>query len=167
MKKSLLMALLFCAACVMAEDVAVKSWELTKAAPGSFWSTAVTVNKSCADGVMTVELTQNVEKKNPGNVQYWVTHNNFKAGVKYRADLTIKASKDAVVTYRVMLSEKPWTPVVTKDVKLKANESTPLSIEFTMKEDTTTSYRSPCLFLGLAEPETVFEISNIKLVEVK
>lgn len=168
MKKLLMAAVLLSAALLTAEDVVLKTWDLSKGGQALLHrEKGVEAKGGFADGVYRVEVLKNLDKRTGNNVQFWCNSNQLKADVKYRVDFTVKASKDAKVPCSVMLTSKPWSRVVGKDVLLKAGEAAKVALEFTLKGDTSATYRTPGLFLGEAAPGTVFEISDIKLVEVK
>ncbi len=168
MKKLLMAAVLLGAAMLAAEDTVLKTWDLSQGGQSSLYKEkGVDAKGGFADGAYRVEVLRNLDKKSGNNIQFWCNSNQLKAGVKYRVDFTVKASKDAKVTCMVMLTAKPWTRVTGKEVSLKAGEAANVALEFTLKGDASATYRTPGLFLGEAEPGTVFEISEIKLVEVK
>lgn len=167
MKAILMMAVLLGAAMLTAEDVVLNTWDLAKGQCALHREKGVEAKSGFADGAYRVEVLKNLDKKTGNNIQFWCNSNQLKAGVKYRVDFTVKSSADAKITGTVMLTNKPWTRVVGKNVSLKAGEAAELSLEFSLKEDATSAYRTPGLFLGEADPGTVFEISDIKLVEVK
>lgn len=167
MKAILMMAVLLGAAVLTAEDVVLNTWDLAKGQCALHREKGVEAKSGFADGAYRVEVLKNLDKKTGNNIQFWCNSNQLKAGVKYRVDFTVKSSADAKITGTVMLTNKPWTRVVGKNVSLKAGEAAELSLEFSLKEDATSAYRTPGLFLGEADPGTVFEISDIKLVEVK
>ncbi len=167
MKKVLMMAVLLGAAVLAAEDVVLKTWDLAKGQGALHREKGVEVKSGFADGVYRVEVLKNLDKRAGNNIQFWCSSNQLKAGVKYRVDFTVKSSADAKITGTVMLTNKPWTRVVGKDVSLKAGEAAKVALEFSLKQDATAAYRTPGLFLGDAATGTVFEISDVKLVEVK
>lgn len=167
MKAILMMAVLLGAAVLTAEDVVLNTWDLSKGQCALHREKGVEAKSGFADGAYRVEVLKNLDKKTGNNIQFWCNSNQLKAGVKYRVDFTVKSSADAKITGTVMLTNKPWTRVVGKNVSLKAGEAAELSLEFSLKEDATSGYRTPGLFLGEADPGTVFEISDIKLLEVK
>lgn len=167
MKAILMMAVLLGAAVLTAEDVVLNTWDLAKGQCALHREKGVEAKSGFADGAYRVEVLKNLDKKTGNNIQFWCNSNQLKAGVKYRVDFTVKSSADAKITGTVMLTNKPWTRVVGKNVSLKAGEAAELSLEFSLKEDATSAYRTPGLFLGEADPGIVFEISDIKLVEVK
>ena len=167
MKKVLMMAVLLGAAVLAAEDVVLNTWDLAKGQCALHREKGVEVKNGFANGAYRVEVLKNLDKKTGNNIQFWCNSNQLKAGVKYRVDFTVKSSADAKITGTVMLTNKPWTRVVGKDISLKAGEAAKVALEFSLKQDATAAYRTPGLFLGGADPGTVFEISDIKLVEVK
>lgn len=167
MKAILMMAVLLGAAVLAAEDVVLNTWDLAKGQGALHREKGVEVKSGFADGAYRVEVLKNLDKRTGNNIQFWCSSNQLKAGVKYRVDFTVKSSADAKITGTVMLINKPWTRVVGKDVSLKAGEAAKVALEFSLKQDATAAYRTPGLFLGEAAPGTVFEISDIKLVEVK
>lgn len=168
MKKVLMMAVLLGAAVLAAEDVVLNTWDLAKGGQSFLHrEKGVEAKSGFADGAYRIEVLKNLDKKAGNNIQFWCNSNQLKAGVKYRVDMTVKSSADVKITYSVMLTGRPWTGVVGKNVSLEAGEAAKLALEFSLKEDATTAYRTPGLFLGEAAPGTVFEISGIKLVEVK
>lgn len=167
--KQLLMAAVFLGAAMLsAEDVVLKTWDLSKGGQCSLHKEkGVEMKTGFANGAYRIEVLKNTEKKPPYNIQFWCNSSQLKAEVKYRVDFTVKASKDAKITGAVMLTGKPWTRVVGKDILLKAGEPAKVALEFSLKGDVSATYRTPCIFFGEAEPGTVFEVSDIKLVEVK
>jgi len=168
MKTILMMAaVLLGAAMLTAEDTVLNTWDLAKGQCSLHREKGVEVKAGFANGAYRIEVLKNLDKKAGHNIQFWCNSNQLKAGVKYRVDFTVKSSADAKITGTVMLTGKPWNRVVGKDVSLKAGEAAKLSLEFSLKEDATAAYRTPGLFFGEAAPGTVFEISDIKLVEVK
>jgi len=168
MKKFLMAAVLLCAAVLSAEDVVLKTWDLSKGGQCFLHrEKGVEAKGGFADGAYRIEVLKNTDKKTSNNIQFWCNSNQLKAEAKYRVDVTVKSSKDVKISCAVMLTGKPWTRVVGKDVLLKAGEATTVALEFSLKGDTSATYRTPGLFFGEAEPGTVFEVSDIKLVEVK
>lgn len=167
MKTILMMAVFLGAAVLAAEDVVLNTWDLAKGQVALHREKGVEVKNGFANGAYRVEVLKNLDKKTGNNIQFWCNSNQLKAGVKYRVDFTVKSSADAKITGTVMLTNKPWTRVVGKDISLKAGEAAKVALEFSLKQDATAAYRTPGLFLGEAAPGTVFEISDIKLVEVK
>ena len=168
MKKFLMAAVLLGAAMLAAEDVTLKTWDLSKGGQAFLHrEKGVEAKGGFADGVYRVEVLKNLDKRTGNNVQFWCNSNQLKAGVKYRVDFTVKSSRDVKIAGTVMLTGKPWTRVVGKDVSLKAGEAAKVALEFSLKGDASATYRTPGFFFGEAEPGTVFEVSDIKLVEVK
>lgn len=168
MKKILMMAAVFLGAAVLtAGDTVLNTWDLAKGQCALHREKGVEVKAGFANGAYRVEVLKNLDKKTGNNIQFWCNSNQLKGGVKYRVDFTVKSSADAKITGTVMLTDRPWTRVVGKDISLKAGEAAKVALEFSLKQDATTAYRTPGLFLGEAAPGTVFEISDIKLVEVK
>lgn len=135
----------------------------------SFWQTKMTSDLSVSDGVAKIVFkTNDSEKPNLFNAQFIVPYaKGLKAGVKYRVAATVKSSADLRVKMLINLNKKPWTMLTAKDFNLKAGEAANLTLDFSPKSDITESYRVPMFALGLAQPGTTVEISNVKLFEVK
>lgn len=134
-----------------------------------FWQTKMTSDLSVSDGVVKIVFkTNDSEKPNLFNAQFIVPYGKgLKAGVKYRVEATVKSSAALRVKMAINLNKKPWTQLTAKDFNLKAGEATNLTLDFSPKADITENYRVPMFGLGLAQPGTTVEISNVKLFEVK
>jgi len=168
MKKFLMLTAILCTAALTAGDTVLNTWNFAKQGPSLYRIKAITTKSSVVNGTYKLEVVKNIDqKKNSANIQLWCSSKGLKGGVKYRVDFTIKANKDASAPCFVMMTHKPWTSVVNKTVKLTANKAEHVAIAFSLKEDSKDIYRTPCFCLGMAEPGTVFEISDVKLVEVK
>jgi len=167
MKKFLMLAAILCTAALTAGDTVLNTWDFSKQGPSLYRIKAITTKSSVLNGIYKLEVVKNIDqKKGEANIQFWCSSKGLKGG-NYRVDFTIKASKDANVSCAVMLTQKPWTHIVGRALKLTADKADRVSLAFSMKENSKAVYRTPGLFLGKAESGTVFEISDVKLVEVK
>lgn len=135
-----------------------------------FWKTkTVDATATIKNGAAKIEFKADSSgKPNLYNAQFIVPYGKgFKAGVKYRVEVTIKSSVDLKVAMNVSLNQKPWTSLRGKTIQLKAGVPTTTAINFSSAKEITGNYRVPMIAIGLAPEESAVEISNVKLFEVK
>lgn len=169
MTKFLMMAAVLLGAAVLsAEDTVLKTWDLSKSGESFLHrEKGVETKNGFSNGAYRIEVLKNLDKRGSNGIQFWCNSSQLKAGVKYRVEATVKAGSDAKIAYTVMLTGRPWSKVAGKDIQLKAGEAANLALDFSLKENASAPYRTPGFFFGLAAPGTVFEISGVKLLEIK
>lgn len=136
----------------------------------TFWQvkeldTATTIQ----DGVVKIQFkTNDPDKANLYNAQFIVPYSKgFKAGVKYRVEVTVKSSADLKIAMNVSLNQKPWTSLRGKTIQLKEGVATVAAVNFSTAEDISGNYRVPMIAIGLAPAGSTVEITGVKLFEVK
>ncbi len=135
-----------------------------------FWKVKeLTAATTVKDGIVKIEFKADASKKpNLYNAQFIVPYEKgFKAGVKYRVEVTLKSSADLKIAMNVSLNRNPWTSLRGKTIQLKEGVPTVAAINFSTAEELSGHYRVPMLAFGLAQPGSTVEISGVKLFEVK
>ena len=87
-----------------------------------FWKVKeLTAATTVKDGVVKIEFKADASKKpNLYNAQFIVPYEKgFKAGVKYRGEVTLKSSADLKIAMNVSLNRNPWTSLRGKTIQLK------------------------------------------------
>lgn len=136
----------------------------------TFWKVKdLEASTTVRNGVVKITVkTNKADKANLYNAQFIVPYNKgFKAGVHYRAEVTIKSSTDLKIAMNIFLNQKPWTSLRGKTIQLKEGVPTVAALNFSTAEDISGNYRVPMLAIGLAPAGSTVEISSVKLFEVK
>lgn len=83
----------------------------------TFWKVKdLEASTTVRNGVVKITVkTNKADKANLYNAQFIVPYNKgFKAGVHYRAEVTIKSSTDLKIAMNISLNQKPWTSLAAK-----------------------------------------------------